>query len=273
MTDDITASTRRNGSADGWRATLLARRQVVNVRLGHEMGRVVDIVFDPDARQICGLLFEPAGRESAFGEFARRAFGGSFGLTYVGVDHIIALDADVVTVDLDPAEPPSARSSTPHPRLSAVLGFAVVTIQGRWLGRLADLLLDATGRHVLAYLVAPETRAGVRDRVSLQRVAAPQALRDSDGTEDGSAEAPNASDASAPPTAAPLVIPASEDVRVGRDLIIVAGRPDIGTPTHGAAVTHHGTPRLDDAERAANNSNAPTWQRWESDAPTEQVHH
>src|SRR5579859_4159328 len=85
---------------EGWRAQLLAHRPIVDVRQVAQMGTVADIVFDPMASQIAGILVQPARPEAALLGMARRAFGGALGLTFVPVERVIALNGDVVTVDL-----------------------------------------------------------------------------------------------------------------------------------------------------------------------------
>ncbi|HEX9058366.1 MAG TPA: PRC-barrel domain-containing protein [Ktedonobacterales bacterium] len=218
------------------RATHLAHRPVVNVHLGQNLGEVADIVFDPVERQVAGLLVQTERRDRAVFEMARRAFGGTMGLTYVDLEHVMALNADVVTVDMDQGAQPRPHLKAPLPRLSAVLGFAVVSIEGQRLGHFVDLALDPTGRRIVGYVVEPTTGT----------------TEPSVGT-----SAPAASETAGAP---PMVISAEQDVRVGRDLMVVAGRSD--------------GPRTNLARREQGDiADAPTWQPWESNAPTEEIRH
>lgn len=268
MADEHNAQTIAAGRMDGWRARLLAQRPVVNVWAGQEMGRVADIVFDPELRQVSGLLLDSAGRGRALGDLARRAFGGTLGLTYIELERIIALNADVVTVDLQAAVSGSGRARLPRPRLGAVLGFSVVTILGQRLGRLADLLLDAEGRRILAYLVESEAGPNGGDQARRQ-VATATRSHDLEWPE---VTAPDTSTAPEVGEVTSRTVPASQDVRVGRDLIIVASGSGAGAADDSAS----GEPQIVHLPGVAggtgDDADAPTRQRWESDAPTEQRH-
>lgn len=244
----------------GWRAGLLAHRPVVDVRHVEQMGDVADLVFDPHGRQLVGLLLQRAGAEGTVVEMARRALGSALGLRFVPVEQVIALSGDVVTVDS--ARVPSAPidPAAPLPRLSKVVGFAVVTTRGQRLGRLVDLLLDGGGRHIQGYLVepggrgvAPQRTAGVWTRL----VATPDEPAQHEAAE---VEPP----AGAPRPAELVVVPTTLDVRVGRNLVIVADVAGQDTAT----AEDEWTASPDDPTRA---SSAPRWELWEADAPTEQM--
>lgn len=266
MVDDPNARPVHPGSADGWRATLLAHRPVVNVRLGEEIGHVADIVFDPETRQVSGLLLEPSGRERAVSEMARRVLGGTFGLTYVDRERVISLNADVVTADLEAAPPSSDRAAVQRTRLSAVLGFAVVTMRGRKLGQLADLLLDHAGRHILAYLVEPDAGAGSGNHIRARGIISTRAPT----LERPEAPAAGTPQATTPGPAASLTIPASREVRFGRDLIIVAGNAGAGAPDGGPSGARHTAAMPDDAAPGGDVPDASTHHHEQADTPTEQ---
>lgn len=261
----------------GWRATYLARQPVVNVNGGHTLGEVADLVFDPGTSTLAGLLVAPTGHGASLLEVARRAFGGSMGLTYVDLAHVLALNADVVTVDL--GEKPAASPRGPLPRLSAVVGFSVITLHGRRLGHLVDLLLDAEGRRILGYLIAPPTAA---PGGTVQ--PAPPLSDASDGDLPEMVHVEPAEPATTPaaslaPSAPQLIAVASDqNIRVGRDLIIVTGTQATDQPTVPGA--HQGeTPfalRRQASQPGASAGAQPVqdsgWQVYEPDAPTEQIH-
>jgi sporulation protein YlmC with PRC-barrel domain len=253
--------------SSGWQATRLVHRPVVDVRLGQTLGEVADVVFDPEAHQLVGLLIQPEGRAGALAEIARRAFGGTLGLIYVPVEQVIALDADIVTLDTEAGGEGHPRPDIPLPRLSAVSGFAVVSLRGQRLGRLSDLLLDAEGRRIVGYLVGPESRAAPHDIASASPVAPAAAA-----AADDSGEAAPAQAAAAPAPSAPaIVIGADQDVRIGRDLIVVAGAAYAPAPATGASPATRNADPSTDGDQSTDVSDAPTWQRWASDAPTEQM--
>jgi sporulation protein YlmC with PRC-barrel domain len=246
---------------DGWRATLLAHRPVVDVSRVEQMGAVADLVFDPHRRQLVGLLLQRPGPEGTIVEMARRALGSALGLTFVSMEQVIALHGDVVTVDLSRGAPESA---APLPRLSKVVGFAVVTTRGQRLGRLVDLLLDSEGRRIQSYLVARGGHGVMPQRMNhlwTRPAAAPDAP-----TQDEHAEVePPAG--GAPPPDDLVVVPATLDVRIGRDMVVIAE----------AAPTGAQRPALDldtqvvSPDEPTQQSTAPRWEPWEADAPTEQM--
>jgi sporulation protein YlmC with PRC-barrel domain len=258
----------------GWRASELIRRPVVDVRLGQHLGEVGDIVFDPEGRRIVGLLMQGRGRDGVVLQVARRAFGGTLGLTYLDVERIISLHADMVTIQSEAEPNGQSPVGDPMPRLSAFLDFAVISIQGRRFGRFADLLLGSNGRTVVGYLIRPrEDGAAAHDARAAGPVASAQQVSQPYPPDDDSAgiEAPS-QDAVATPAPALLVIPAGQDVRFGRDLIVVAWRYDSARRERPVAEERSAdwpaeAGELDDIV------DTPTWQHWESEAPTEQVRH
>ena len=189
----------------GWRASRLLRRPVVNVRGVAEIGRVSDVVFDPENSRLAGLVIDTAAADSRLASFARRAFTAP-SPEYIPVERIVALNGDVATVDVEPGQ--LARTER-LPRLSRVRDLLIITLHGMGLGRLVDLLLDESGALVTGYLINPS-----RTAMRMMPVSEP-------------AEAEDVADTAAPAEAsAPLpthlrIVPASPRVRFGPSLIMV----------------------------------------------------
>jgi sporulation protein YlmC with PRC-barrel domain len=187
----------------GWRASALLRRIVVHLERVELVGEVADVVFDTQSRTIAGILIGPAGAEGSMMDALRRLTGGTLGLTYVAAEDIVALDGEIVMIRPRPAR---RREPGHQPSLRRARGLSVVSMYGRRLGRFADLLLDAEGRAITAYILDAMP--------SPQRVSGAHAPKqDTKQTE-------------------PLVIPAAAYLRVGRDLIALSDRPlqDEATP-------------------------------------------
>jgi sporulation protein YlmC with PRC-barrel domain len=206
-------------AAAGWFISQLWRRPVVDVRAIERLGQVADIVFDAATRRILGVRIERETQEHPIVEAARRALAGAIGGTYISAARIIALHEDVVTVDLE-RTPAGGERLEGYPHLSHVQGFAVLTLGGKRLGRLVDIRVNDDGRRILSYLVQPGGHGVARSDVSLRPrrlYAWHQALANIDeGNSPTAAREPGAiSEQSA------VVIPATHEVRVGRDLIIV----------------------------------------------------
>jgi sporulation protein YlmC with PRC-barrel domain len=253
---------------EGWRAQLLAHRPIVNVRQVEQMGTVADIVFDPQSSQLAGVLVQPARPEAALLGMARRAFGGALGLTFVAADHVIALNGEVVTVDLEEGSAGRQEPLGPLPRVSKIWGFAVVTTRGQRLGRFIDLLLDEEGRHIVGYLVEPGGRGAAPRRDPEARPTPERTPTDAVPHETGIVEAP-----AGEPASNLVVVSASPNVRVGRDLIVVAEHGGLQRPAWGTAASSYAPPWSADADQPTEASRTPAWYHHEADAPTEQARH
>jgi sporulation protein YlmC with PRC-barrel domain len=252
----------------------------VDVNDGQTLGEVADLIFDPGTCSLAGLLVAARGQRAPLLEVARRTFGGTMGLTYVGIDHVLSLNADVVTIELG-----DKRTGPPHgplPRLSAILQFDVITLQGRRLGHLVDLLLDPEGRRIVGYLVAPP--AAIMEIASTPVGSSPTVPGDLAATD--SAEPATTPTIPVAPASPPLIVVASDQgVRVGRDLIIVAGASS-GSQARPENEAQHSQPFAprppaqpegnhtgDDATghevgRAMSDTG---WPVYDPDAPTEQI--
>jgi sporulation protein YlmC with PRC-barrel domain len=201
----------------GWRASRLLRRPVVNVRGVAEIGRISDVVFDPDDSRLAGLMIDTAPADGRLATIARRAFTAP-NADYIPVERIVALNGDVATVDVEPGQ--LARMGR-LPRLSQVRDLLVITLHGMGLGRMVDLLLDESGAAVTGYLLNPSRKAA-------RTIPAAEPAEAEDVSETA---AP--AEASAPLPAHLRIIPASPRVRFGPALILVI---DVVAPLVGREV-------------------------------------
>lgn len=201
-----------------WRASLLLRRQIVDLRTIESIGEVADVVFDPVSCRLAAIGLaarDPDSAASPVVTMARRMFGGVHTLTYISVERIIALNGDVVTVDTEAPHPGNLQHVGRLPHLSQTRDLPVITLRGRRLGKLVDLLLDNDGGRVTGYLIKPTRFATPLTNAYEEPVTARE--DDEDHGTDGQ-------DGPATPELAPSklrVIPASPQIRVGRALIIV----------------------------------------------------
>jgi sporulation protein YlmC with PRC-barrel domain len=230
----------------GWRASRLLRRPVVNVRGVTEIGRISDVVFDPESSRLAGLVIDTAA-DGRLAAIARRAFSAP-NADYIPLERIVALNGDVATVDVEPGQ--LARMGR-LPRLGQVRDLLVITLHGMGLGRMVDLLLDESGAVVTGYLINPSRKAA----------------RTIPTAEPAETEDVAASDTAAPAeSSAPLpahlrIIPASPRVRFGPALILVI---DVVAPLLGREVRIEipdSAGRGDDDQRKmrANASGSPGW--------------
>lgn len=206
-----------------WLVGSLVNRQVVNASTLEPVGRVNDVVFDPMTCQLVALKIQPALLTET-GPIAaiRRAFGASRSGGYVGLEHILALNGDVVIVDAAPG-----RSLSQHvgrmPHLFEVCELAVITLHGICLGSLADILVDAKGSSLVGYVVNPAKQAEDL-MMPLDFVGSIVRTHSSVTTDASSGDGLYVTNASPTVATSPshlCFIPASPRVRIGDALILV----------------------------------------------------
>jgi sporulation protein YlmC with PRC-barrel domain len=205
-----------------WLASRLLNRQVVNVRTLEPVGRVADVLFDPESSRLTALAIVEAAAADGVQESVRRAFRVGRAQGRVGIEHIIALNGDVVMVDHDPARLASPRVAQER-RLTDVRDTAILTLHGMSLGSLSDVLLDHSGYTVTAYVVKPSRQAkailwvlDVPSEPSFEQSEPPAQEPPVSGGESSDGVA-----ISQPPAARLWAIPASPGVRFGDALIVV----------------------------------------------------
>jgi sporulation protein YlmC with PRC-barrel domain len=186
------------------------------------VGRVADVAFVPERCQVAGLIVQPTPSGSELLDTIRRAVGLRRMIASIELDHIIALNGDVVMVDSDPVL--SALSPPMGGRLACLCDaceLAIITLHGMCLGSLADILLDNRGSVVIGYVVSPTKQAEPRLRLLEELEELEELERSSPQRMEGGAELVEASSAAESSAARLRVIPASPRVRIGEDLILV----------------------------------------------------
>lgn len=196
-----------------WLASRLLQRQVVNASTVEPVGHVADVAFDPESCQVTGLMVQPTSPGNELVAAVRRAFGSSSTTGTVGLDHIIALNGDMVTIDSDPVVsallPPRGRAAC----LSKARALTIITLHGMCLGSLVDILLNDRGSVVTGYVVNPTKQA----ESLLQPLEEPEQRPPLHIASDADAE-----EATSESSDARLrIIPASPRVRIGKALILV----------------------------------------------------
>jgi sporulation protein YlmC with PRC-barrel domain len=203
-----------------WLASRLLRRQVVNASTVQPAGRVADVVFDPESCQVTALIVQSTASGSRLMAAVRRASNWHRPVASVAIDHIIALNGDVVMVDRDPVFSTLSRSIGSVACLCDVCELTILTFHGVCLGSLADLLLDSRGRVVIGYVVNPTKQAeSFLGSLAELEPSSPVDIE----SRIGAAEVSSASEgADFKSFASHLrVIPASPRVRIGEELILV----------------------------------------------------
>ena len=191
-----------------WLASRLLRRQVVDANSIDQVGRVVDLIFDPIAGQVMGLVIEKVGEQRGSAGFLGRLLKGRRSTATVGLDHVISMDGDVIMLNADPFKVTAARELERMPHLNVICEMAILTMRGSCLGSLADLVLEDQGTRVTGYVVTP-TAFGEQTLPYLEDVA-PLPVGVEPGPTNGGRAAPHM-----------RVIPVSGHVRIGESLILL----------------------------------------------------
>jgi sporulation protein YlmC with PRC-barrel domain len=181
-------SSQQTSEESTWLASRLLRRQVVNVVAAEPAGRVTDLIFDPDNGQVMALIVESERRTEAKSRFPGGIFRRKFAPATVGLDHIISMESDVVTVNANPFNLAHSRELERLSHLNKTCEMPIVTMRGVCLGTLADLLLEDRGATIAGYVVNPTqegedllptldeqvaTDAGITDNEQALRVIPP----------------------------------------------------------------------------------------------------
>lgn len=205
-----------------WLASQLLHRQVVNVTTLEEVGRVADVIFDPQHCLVTGLSVRFDTEPQGFLAGVRRTLGLSRETGVVGREHIVSLSGDVVMVSANPTRPPASLERMSH--LKEVCELAILTTYGTCLGALADVLLDVRGGSVSGYVVTPSALAESilppledMERQPLSFTPRIPAAAD-DGHDNNVTAAPQTPTA---PASRLRVIPASSQIHFGDSLILL----------------------------------------------------
>ncbi len=200
-----------------WLASRLLNRQIVSVARLDQVGRVADVIFDSSRSLLVGVTAQMSEPSQRFAARVGRMFGLNRTTGDIALEHIVALNGDVVMVDADPARSSSSHYLARMSHLNEVCELAILTTYGMCLGSLADVLLDERGADILGYVVKP-TEVGESLLPTLENVQLP--IIDSDESAEPHEVAPGSASADAPPSTRLRVLPASSRVHFGDSLVL-----------------------------------------------------
>jgi sporulation protein YlmC with PRC-barrel domain len=129
------------------RATELAGRAVVDIDAAEKIGTIEKIILDPDGRQVAGFVVTRAG--SGFPGNKAQSLVPSAGVHAIGPDAVTIHQTAVAATDMGRLET--------LPRGSDVIGRKVVSEDGRFLGKVSDVLIDRADGRIIGYLLVDHT--------------------------------------------------------------------------------------------------------------------
>ena len=128
------------------RATELAGRAVVDIDAAEKIGAIDKMILDPDARHVAGFVVTRRG-----------SFPGTRSHLVIPASAVHAIGPDAVTIKQSAvAGTDTARLDT-LPRVSDVVGRKLVSEDGRFLGKVSDVLIDRNTGQIAGYLLSDFT--------------------------------------------------------------------------------------------------------------------
>jgi sporulation protein YlmC with PRC-barrel domain len=126
------------------RATELAGRAVIDIEAAERIGTIDKLILDPEGRRIAGLVVARAGS----------AFTGSKSTVVIPASAVHALGPDAVTIRQSAAAGSDVSRLETLPRGQDVIGRKVVSEDGRFLGKVSDVLIERSDGQIRGYLLA-----------------------------------------------------------------------------------------------------------------------
>jgi sporulation protein YlmC with PRC-barrel domain len=129
------------------RATELAGRAVVDIDAAEKIGTIDKIILDPDGKQVAGFVVTRVGS----------SFPGSKAQSVISSTAVHAIGPDAVTIKQSAVAGSDIARLETLPRGSDVIGRKVVSEDGRFLGKVSDVLIDRGDGRIIGYLLADHT--------------------------------------------------------------------------------------------------------------------
>ena len=129
------------------RATELAGRAVVDIDAAEKVGTIDKIILDPDGRQVAGFVVTRTGS----------GFPGSKAQALIPSSAVHAIGPDAVTIRQSAVAGSDISRLETLPRGSDVIGRKVVSDDGRFLGKVSDVLIDRGDGRIVGYLLSEHT--------------------------------------------------------------------------------------------------------------------
>ena len=126
------------------RATQLAGRAVVDIDAAEKIGTIDKIILDPDGKHVAGFSVTRGG--SGYGSAKTQALVPSESVHAIGPDAVTIRQSAVAGSD-------TGRLET-LPRGSDIIGRKVVSEDGRFLGKVSDVLIEPADGRIVGYLLS-----------------------------------------------------------------------------------------------------------------------
>jgi sporulation protein YlmC with PRC-barrel domain len=166
------------------RATELSGRAVVDIDGAEKVGAIDKIILDPEGRRIAGFVVTRPGS----------GFPGTKAQVLIPSSAVHAIGPDAVTIRQSAVAGADIGHLETLPRGTDIIGRKVVSEDGRFLGKVGDVLLDRTDGRIVGYQLSDHTPGAKFEQLF--------------GKDKKHREAP--------------YLPADAKIRTGRDLIVAS---------------------------------------------------
>ena len=129
------------------RATELFGRAVIDIDVAEKIGTIDKMILNPDGRHVAGFVVVRAG--SRLPGIKATVLIPSAAVHAIGPDAVTIKQSAVVGTDIGRLEA--------FPKGSDVIGRKVVSEDGRFLGKISDVLIDRTDGRVVGYVLSDHT--------------------------------------------------------------------------------------------------------------------
>jgi uncharacterized protein YrrD len=131
------------------RASELAGRPVIDIDAAEKMGTIEKLILDPDGRRVAGFVIVQGG-----------GFPGNKEHTTIPASAVHAIGPDALTIKRDETGSADIARLEALPRGSDVIGRKVVTQDGRYLGKVDDVLIENVDGRIFGYVLTDHKGKG-----------------------------------------------------------------------------------------------------------------
>ena len=131
------------------RATELAGRSVIDIDNAEKIGTIERLILDPEGRRVAGFIVSQGG-----------GFPSNKERTTIPASAVHAIGPDAVTIKHAPDESADLAYIDALPRGADVIGRKVITEDGRYLGKIEDVLIERSEGQIFGYTLSDHKGPG-----------------------------------------------------------------------------------------------------------------
>jgi len=122
---------------------------VIDIDAAEKIGTIEKLILDPEGKRVAGFIVSKGG-----------GFPGNKEHTIISSSTVHAIGPDAVTVKRDAVAPADIGRLEALPRGSDVIGRKVITEDGRYLGKVDDVLIERADGRIFGYVLADHKGKG-----------------------------------------------------------------------------------------------------------------